>query len=65
MWVGILIVCSAPVLSTCQLVTSPHGFANEEQCQAELGGVIQEARKRGIINMGACSLIKDPKGSPA
>ena len=65
MWVGILILCTTPVIGSCQIVTSPHGYLSKELCEQELAAVTQLARQRGIINLGACSFIEEAKGSEA
>jgi hypothetical protein len=55
MWLAVLIACSGPIATTCDVLVRTGGmFNSQEECRKEVAAVGAELTKNGLYIRGEC-----------
>jgi hypothetical protein len=57
MWVGVLIICSSFFVTDCTPLVSHKTFITVDECAKELAEVQLQAKKNGLVTIGACRKV--------
>ncbi len=57
MWVAVVMLCNSPIISTCNIVGKPTGFAEEEACLNDVNSVLKYLWEQKVFAKGTCMQI--------